>query len=90
MGQKILELAREMGIKNIWAIMNKVPSAEIAESLKVRLQERHFGAAGCLYYDADIFKASLEGHIPDRGAAVTEIKEILDNILPKVDVLGAK
>jgi len=89
-GQKIFELAREIGIKNIRAIMNKVPSAEIAEGLKVRLQERHFGLAGCLYYDADIFKASLEGRIPDHGSAVAEIKEVLDNILPKVDLSNAK
>jgi CO dehydrogenase maturation factor len=85
-GQKILELALEMGIKNIWAIMNKVPSVEIAESLKIRLQERHFGVAGCLYYDADIFKASLECHIPDQGAAVAEIKVVLDNILPQAGI----
>jgi len=89
-GQKIYDLAREMGIKNIRAIMNKVPSAEIAESLKIRLQERNFGLAGCLYYDADIFKASLEGRIPNQGAAVAEIKEVLDNILSQVDRPGAK
>jgi CO dehydrogenase maturation factor len=89
-GQKIFELAREIGIKNIRAIMNKVPSAEIAEILKARLQEQHLMVIGCLYYDADIFKASLEGRVPDRGLAVAEIKEVLDNILPQVDLPNAK
>ena len=89
-GQKIHDLAQEMGIKNIQAIMNKVPSAETAEGLKVKLRECHFGLVGCLFYDADIFKASLEGRIPNQGAAIAEIKDVLDNILPKVGVLGAK
>jgi CO dehydrogenase maturation factor len=89
-GKKIHDLAREVGIKDIWAVMNKVPSAEVADSLKARLKERHFGVVGCLYYDADVFKASLEGRIPENGVAVSEIKEVLDNILPKVDLTSSK
>jgi len=89
-GEKILELSREIGIKNIRAIMNKVPSAEIADRLRARVEENSLGVVGCLYYDADIFKASLEGRIPDHGSAVAEIKEVLSNILPQVDLPGAK
>jgi CO dehydrogenase maturation factor len=89
-GQKIYDLAREIGIKNIRTIMNKAPSTEIAERLKASIQERFLGVVGCLYYDADIFKASLEGRIPDKGVAVAEIKEVLDNILSGADWPGAK
>jgi CO dehydrogenase maturation factor len=78
---KIHELAREIGIRNIQAIMNKVPSEEIAGLLKTRLQETHLSIAGCLYYDADIFKSSLEGNVPDQGAATYQIKEAFDNTL---------
>ena len=85
-GRKIYDLARGMGIKNIMVIMNKVPSAEIAEGLKARIQESFMDVIGCLYYDADIFTASLEGRIPDEGVAVAEIKKVLDNIFTKADM----
>ncbi|GAH88236.1 unnamed protein product, partial [marine sediment metagenome] len=54
-GQKIHDLASGIGIKNVWAILNKVPSDEIATRLKTELQERHIEVVGCIYFDADIF-----------------------------------
>ena len=82
-GQKIHDLASGIGIKNVWAIMNKVPSEEIAKRLKVELQERHIGVIGCIYFDAHVFRASLDGKIPVNGLAAWEIKDILDRILSK-------
>jgi CO dehydrogenase maturation factor len=82
-GQKIHELASEMGIKNVWAVLNKVPTAEIAARLKAELQERHIEVVGCIYFDADIFNLSIEGKIPVNGAAVLEIKEVMDSILSR-------
>jgi CO dehydrogenase maturation factor len=82
-GQKIHELASEMGIKNVWAVLNKVPTAEIAARLKAELQERHIEVVGCIYFDADIFNLSIEGKIPVNGAAVLEIKDVMDSILSR-------
>jgi len=82
-GQKIHELASGIGIKNVWAVLNKVPSGEIATRVKAELRERHIEAVGCIYFDADIFRSSLEGKIPVDGVAVREIKEVLDVILSK-------
>lgn len=80
-GQKIHNLASGIGIKNVWAIMNKVPSEEIAARLKAELEERHIEVIGCVYFDADIFASSLEGRIPLKGIAVREMKDILDRVL---------
>jgi CO dehydrogenase maturation factor len=80
-GQKIHDLASGIGIKNIWAIMNKVPSEEIAIRLKAELEKRHFEVVGSIYYDADIFSLSLDGKIPAKGVAVREIKEVINSIL---------
>ena len=80
-GQKIYNLATGIGIKNVWAIMNKVPSEEIATRLKMELNERHIEVAGCIYYSADIFRSSLDGKIPLNGVAVQSIKDTLDSIL---------
>jgi CO dehydrogenase maturation factor len=82
-GQKIHDLALGIGIENVWAIMNKVPSVEIADRLQAELQARHIETVGCLYYDADIFSASLGGRMPTKGVAVHGISNIMDCILLK-------
>ena len=83
-GQKIHDLASGIGVKNVWAIMNKVPSEEIATRLKAELQKRRIEVVGCIYFDADIFSSSLDGRIPVNGVAVRDIKDILDRILSRV------
>lgn len=83
MGQKICDLASGIGIKNVWIILNKVPSEEIAASLKKELQERDIEVIGCINLDNDVFTSSIEGKIPSNGIAVREIKDIMDNILSR-------
>jgi CO dehydrogenase maturation factor len=80
-GQKIHDLASGIGIKNVWAIMNKVPSEEISTRLKAELEKRHIEVIGCIYYDADIFSSSLDGKTPVKGVAVLEIKEVMNSVL---------
>lgn len=82
-GQKIHDLASGIGIKNVWAIMNKVPSGEIGTRLKGELQERHIEVIGCIYFDADIFTSSLEGRIPVNRIAVRETREVMDTVLSR-------
>ena len=82
-GQKIHDLASGIGIKNVWAIMNKVPSEEISTRLKAELEKRQIEVVGCIYYDADIFSSSLDGKTPVKGVAVLEIKEIMNSILSR-------
>jgi CO dehydrogenase maturation factor len=85
-GQKIHDLASGIGVKNVWAIMNKVPSGEIAARLKAELQKRRIEVVGCIYFDADIFRSSLEGRIPVNGVAVRETREVMDAILSSADL----
>jgi len=85
-GQKIHELASGIGIKNVWAVLNKVPSEEIAARLKTELQERNIEVVGCIYLDNDIFTSSLDGKIPENGVAVRETKEVMDSILSGADM----
>jgi len=85
-GQKIHDLASGIGIKSIWAVMNKVPSEEIATRLRAELEERHIEVVGCIYFDTDIFSSSLEGKIPPQGVAVRETKDVLDSILLRADI----
>ena len=82
-GQKIHELASGIGIKNVWAVLNKVPSEEIATGLKAELEKRHIEVLGCIYFDTDIFTSSIEGKIPLNGVAVQETGEVIDSILSR-------
>jgi len=82
-GQKIHELASGIGIKNVWAVLNKVPSEEIATRLKAELERRHIEVVGCIHSDVNIFNSSMEGKIPVSGAAVWEIKGVVDSILSR-------
>ena len=79
--EKIYELAVEMGIKSISAVLNKVPSAEIAYRLESELKKRGIVNIGCIHYDADVFTFSIEGTIPVKSTAAEEIKSVLDHIL---------
>ena len=89
-GQKIHDLASGIGISNVWAVLNKVPSGDIATRLKTELQERQIEVVGCIYFDADIFSSSIDGRMPVKGVAVQEIKEVLNRILAKASLPAPK
>jgi CO dehydrogenase maturation factor len=80
-GQKIHELASGMGIKNVWAIINKTPSVDVVIRIKKELQNRNINIAGVINFCAGVFQSSMEGTIPERGAAVIEAEQIMDAIL---------
>ena len=89
-GQKIHDLASGIGISNVWAVLNKVPSEEIATRLKTELQKRQIEIVGCIYFDADVFSSSIDGRMPVKGVAVQEIKDVLNRILTKAGLPAPK
>lgn len=79
--RKVHELASDLGIDQIWAILNKVPSDQIDARLKAELKSLRMEVAGSIHFQERIFNASLEGAIPrERFPAVAGI---LDRILPE-------
>jgi len=87
-GQKIYELASGIGVKNIWAVMNKVPTEDIAAGLKAKLRERGIEVIGCVHLDDHIFQASVAGGMPSDGTAAGEMKEVMDNLLSRTGMPG--
>ena len=85
-GHKIYELASSIGIKNVWAVLNKVPSAVIATRLQKELQKLGIEVVGCIYFDNEIFTSSIYGKIPTNGVAVRETKHVVDNILSQSEI----
>jgi CO dehydrogenase maturation factor len=83
-GYKIHELATGMGIKNVWAIINKSPSTDVCIRVKKELRDRNINIAGVIYFDSGVYNSSMEGSIPERGAAVIEAERIMDTILSEL------
>ena len=83
-GHKIHELATGMGIKNVWAIINKSPSTDVCIRVKKELRDRNINIAGVIYFDSGVYNSSMEGTIPERGAAVIEAERIMDTILSEL------
>ncbi len=81
--EKVYSLATAIGIKNVWAILNKVPSEEIARKLEEELRKRGMDVVGCIHFDPEVFKSSIEGGVLNRGTAAQEIKAVLDSMLSR-------
>ena len=78
---KIYSMSYGSGIKNTWAVLNKIPNEEIAAYLKLELDKRGIKVIGSINLDTEIFIASVEGRVPEDGAAMKEIKGVMDFIL---------
>ncbi|RLC72120.1 MAG: ATP-binding protein [Chloroflexi bacterium] len=81
--EKIHNLAAGIGIGNVWAVLNKVPSEEIARKLEEELRKRGIDVIGCIHLDPEVFKSSVEGGILRKGKAAQEIKDVLDSMLSR-------
>jgi len=79
--QKIYYLAKGLGIRNIWAVLNKVTSNDITVKVGTALKRQGIQVIGHLRFDTDLFEASVEGKVPAEGNVAEEIKGVLDVIL---------
>ena len=82
---RVNKLSTGIGIDNVWAILNKIPSPDIASKLESELSRRGVDVIGCIHYDPEVFKSSLEGNVPSKGRATEETQDILNHILLKAN-----
>jgi CO dehydrogenase maturation factor len=79
--EKIKTLATEVGIESAWVILNKIASAEIALRLRGKLEEKGIPVIGSIGYEAEIFKAGLEGRPICSDKLERNIERIWDRLL---------
>ncbi len=80
--EKIKELAGQIEIADIWAVLNKIPSEDITARLTDYLEKRDITVIGAIHQNAEIFASCLEGR-PIRGrAAAEDVDKILDFLFP--------
>lgn len=81
LAERVNNLSREIGVTNVWAILNKVPSDEIASKLEAELDKRSMGRIGRIHYDTEIFHSCLEGLGLGKGSAGEEIRGVFDSLI---------
>jgi CO dehydrogenase nickel-insertion accessory protein CooC1 len=70
-----------MGIRNIWTVLNKATSDDIAVKVGTALKRHGIQVIGRLHFDTGLFEASVEGKVPAEGKVAEDIREVLDVIL---------
>ena len=78
---KINDLATEVGIDKVSAVLNKVPSEELGLRLKDELSMRNVAVIGSNYYHPEIFQASLDGLPIYKSKVPEEMGKIVDFLL---------
>jgi len=77
LAEKINYMADGIGVGKVRAILNKVPSKEVADSMTEKLTAKNVKVLGAVYYDPRISEAGFEGRpLPD-SRAKENIRELV-------------
>ena len=90
LAEKINTLAVGIGISNIWIILNKITSQELASKLTAEMTKRNIDVVGFINFDADIFEACLEGHRINNSKARDGLERLLNTILGNKEVSASR
>jgi CO dehydrogenase maturation factor len=80
--EKIRDLSAGMN-KAVTAVLNKMPSENVARRLEAELKNRGIELIGIIPNDPSVFEACLEGRVLDQGKAFHAVEKVLDAFLPK-------
>jgi CO dehydrogenase maturation factor len=81
-GAKIAELSRQINIGDVWSVLTKVPSSEVAGYMRNEVNKRGLTDIGAIEYDNLIFEACLKGGKLPSQRARQEIRKITDFLFP--------
>lgn len=79
--ERMTKFASDIGISNIWVVLNKVTSEELIAKLRDKLLDKNIDVIGSIHFDADIFEAAFEGHPTHGQKAAEDVDRILDVLL---------
>lgn len=80
--EKIGELSAQIDIADVWVVLNKIASDDIADRLRGYLEKRDMTVIGVIHQNEEIFESCLDGR-PIRGrAAAEDVDEVLDFLFP--------
>jgi len=80
--EKINELSAQISIADVWAVLNKITSDDLADRLRDHLGERDMTVIGVIHQNQEIFESCLEGRPIQGNAATEDVDKILDFLFP--------
>ena len=80
--EKINELSAQINIADVWAVLNKITSDDLADRLRDHLGKRDITVIGVIHQNQEIFESCLEGRPIQGNAATGDVDKILDFLFP--------
>jgi CO dehydrogenase nickel-insertion accessory protein CooC1 len=77
---KVSALCRGLGVKRVWAILNKVPSQETESIMMTELKKEGIKIVGAVYEDPEVMKTGLMGTPLQKGGAMEDVENIVDSL----------
>jgi CO dehydrogenase maturation factor len=79
---RISVLAGQIQIADVWVVLNKITSRNIADRLTDRLERSGIKVIGSIAHDEEIFESCLEGRPIQGRVAAGDIEKVLDFLFP--------
>lgn len=80
--EKISELSSQIEVGDVWAVLNKITSDDIAARLTDYLSKKDISVIGSIRQDQEIFESCLEGRPIRERTAAEDVDKILDFLFP--------
>ncbi len=74
-------LAADVGMENVWTILNNVPSEAVDLKLRNELERRGVAVIASIGHEPEIFQAGLEGRPVRTDELKTDMESLLDRLL---------
>jgi CO dehydrogenase maturation factor len=78
---KVSLLARQSGMHEVWAVLNKIPNQAVDNKLQERLRKTGVKVIGSVHYDPQIAESCLDGLPFGESQAKEEVKKIAEALL---------
>jgi CO dehydrogenase maturation factor len=80
---KVSLMARQSGMGEVWAVLNKIPNQAVEEKLRERLRRAGVKVINTIHYDPQIAEYCLDGIPYGESQAKQEVKKIAETLLAK-------
>ena len=80
--EKITEMANQIAVGDVWAVLNKITSDDIAARLTDYLNDKDISVIGSIHQEPEIFESCLEGRPIRERVAAEDVDKILDFLFP--------
>ena len=80
--EKISEMANQIAVGDVWAVLNKITSDDIAARLTDYLNNKDISVIGSIHQEPEIFESCLEGRPIRERVAAEDVDKILDFLFP--------